>query len=136
MNVLKRVSHSRFLNLFLFVPNLGPEIVPITCHSFVNHQIQGNFQNLQRGPEIWPCSSTRSLFFYSDKSWYRQKVPICICFYSIYIFVEKLHFFGKKVYICKMLGRIGLILKPNTEGPLLTLFLRLWKNNLVSRGEK
>ena len=39
-------------SLFFVCSNLGPEIVPITCHSFVNHQIQGNFQNLQRGQEI------------------------------------------------------------------------------------
>ena len=48
----KRDSHSKFINLFFVCSNLGPEIIPITCHSFVNYQIQGNFQNLQRGQEI------------------------------------------------------------------------------------
>ena len=53
-----------------------------------------------------------AFFFYSGKTWYDKKVPICIFFNSIYIFGEKFPFFGKKFTFARCRAD-GLILKPN-----------------------
>ena len=99
-------------SLFFVCSNLGPEIVPITCHSFVNHQIQGNFQNLQRGQEIWPEAF---FLFWQNLIW--QKISHCIfsaiCFGKMFAMCKM---FGKSTHLKKCFCTATLCLRPHKKG--------------------